>query len=134
MLIDTNVILDFALDRPPDPLTARDLIHRIETTKANAFVAWHSVATIHYIVQREINRLAARAIVERIMGFLTVAPTSHESLAYALSLPMTDFEDAMQVAAARSCGAEHIVTSNIRDFVNSPISAITPEQALRQLF
>jgi predicted nucleic acid-binding protein len=134
MLIDTNVILDFALNRPPDPLTARDLIHQIETTTANSFIAWHSVATIHYIVQREINRIAARAIVERIIGFLTVAPTSHESLAYALSLPMTDFEDAMQVAAARSCGAEHIVTNNIRDFANSPIPAITPEQALHQLF
>lgn len=133
MLIDTNVILDFALNRPPDALIARQLIHRIETNPAPAFIAWHSVATIHYVVQREINRTAARAIVEQIGGFLNVVPTGSESLTFALSLPMGDFEDAMQVAAAHACGAGQIVTRNLRDFTDSPIPAVTPEQALRQL-
>ena len=91
------------------------------------------MATFHYIVQRDINRAAARASVVHLTGFLTVAPVTHQSLLYALSLPMTDFEDAMQVAAAQAAGAEYIVTRDLGDFTNSPILAITPEQALRQL-
>ena len=44
------------------------------------------------------------------------------------------FEDAVQVAAARACGASHIVTRNVRHFARSPIPAITPREALAQLF
>ena len=50
------------------------------------------------------------------------------------ALPMTDFEDAMQVAAARACGAQHIVTRNVRDYESSPISAISPQDALSGVF
>ena len=47
---------------------------------------------------------------------------------------MRDFEDALQVAAARACGAQHIVTRNFRDFDRSPIPALTPAEALHELF
>ena len=67
------------------------------------------------------------------MRFLSVAPASAEAVRYASSLPMPDFEDAMQAAAARACGARSIVTRNIRDYERSPIPAITPQEALGQL-
>ena len=134
MLIDTNVLLDLGLDRKPDSLIAEALLNSISRSPAAAFVAWHSIATCHYIIQRDINRATARAFVEQLTGLLTVAPETHDSLLYALSLPMTDFEDAMQVAAAQAAGAGHVVTRDIGDFTNSPIPAVTPEQALRQLF
>ena len=134
MLIDNNILLDSTLNRPPNPQAARDLINRIEATSTTAFVAWHSIATFFYIVERDIDRATALAAITHLTGFLTVAPVGHESLRYALTLPMRDFEDAMQVAAARDAGALHIITRNTRDFVNSPIPAVTPEQALRELF
>ena len=46
---------------------------------------------------------------------------------------MTDFEDAMQVAAARACGAMRIVTRNISDYARSPIPAVTPQEALAHM-
>ena len=47
---------------------------------------------------------------------------------------MTDFEDAMQVAAARACGSQYIITRNVMDFTHSPIPAISPRHALNALF
>ena len=135
MLIDNNILLDFVLNRPPNPLAARELIHRIETTATTAFVAWHSIATCFYIVQRDMDRAMARGFIEWLAGLLTVAPTGNKSLLYALSLPMRDFEDAMlQIAAAHAAGVQHIVTRDVRDFTQSPIPAILPEQALQELF
>lgn len=52
---------------------------------------------------------------------------------YAAALPMADFEDAMQVVAARACGARHIVTRNVRDYERSPIRTVGPQEALRGL-
>lgn len=38
----------------------------------------------------------------------------------ALKLPMEDFEDALQAAAAQACGADYIITRNGRDFTKAP--------------
>ncbi len=134
MLIDNNILIDVALNRPPDPRPSRDLISQIERTSTTAFVAWHSVATFYYVVARAAGNTNARFYVAWMTDFLIVVPTGTDALRYALSLPMADFEDAMQVAAAHAADAQHIVTRDERDFASSPIPAITPEQALRQLF
>ena len=65
--------------------------------------------------------------------FVSVVTTGTEGIRYAAGLPMSDFEDAMQVAAARACGARYIVTRNIRDYQRSPIRALNPQQALDEL-
>lgn len=64
---------------------------------------------------------------------MSVVGGDAEAVRYAASLPMPDFEDAMQAAAARACGARHIVTRNVKDFERSPVPAITPQEALLQL-
>ena len=46
---------------------------------------------------------------------------------------MADFEDAMQVAAARACGARHIVTRKVGDYEHSPIRAVDPRVELSRL-
>lgn len=133
MLIDTNILVDAALERPPFFRQSRNLLQLLAQTPARGFVAWHTISTYHYLVARTFGSEHARRLVEAFSEFLTVAPSSQESLLYALSLPMADFEDAMQVAAARAAGVEHIVTRDARDFANSPIPAITPEQAILEL-
>jgi hypothetical protein len=76
-------------------------------------------------------RLADRS--DALVGFLTVAPPDTGAFRFAASLPMADLEDAMQAAAARSCGARFVATRNTRDFTPSPIPALTPLEALEQL-
>ena len=75
-----------------------------------------------------------RDFIAELIRFVAVAPADTSALRYALSLPLADFEDAMQVAAARACGARHIVTRNVRDFARSPIPATTPREALASFF
>ena len=76
----------------------------------------------------------ARDFIVELTRFIEVAQTGTDAIRYAAGLPMADFEDAMQVAAARACGAQNIVTRNGRDFQRSPIRAISPEEALTELF
>ena len=76
----------------------------------------------------------ARDFIVELTSFVSVATTDTEAIRYAAGLPMEDLEDAMQVAAARACGARHIVTRNVRDYQRSPIRAIDPQEALSELF
>jgi predicted nucleic acid-binding protein len=43
---------------------------------------------------------------------------------------MPDFEDAVIAAVAQREGADYIVTRNTKDFIASPVPAITPEDFL----
>ena len=133
MLVDTDVLIDVALDRRPHSEAAAQLLDRLERGPRSGFIAWHSASNFYYLVAPTRGGDDARAFIGDLVQFMAVAPTSTESLRYAASLPMKDFEDAMQVAAARACGATHNVTRNVKDFERSPIPAITPEAALREL-
>ncbi|MXZ35864.1 MAG: PIN domain-containing protein [Acidobacteria bacterium] len=134
ILLDTDVLIDTALDRSPHSQPASDLLDRIEYGAESAFIAWHSISNFYYIVAPVSGGASARYFIVELTGFVSVATTNMEAIRYAAGLPMSDFEDAMQVAAARACGARHIVTRNVRDYQRSPIPAVDPREAIRQLF
>ena len=134
MLVDTDVLIDVALDRRPYSGPSSALLDRLESGGRRAFVAWHTLSNFHYLVTPARGDAETRDFLAELVRFVAVAPADTAALRYAVSLPMADFEDALQVAAARACGARHIVTRNVRDFARSPIPAVTPREALEQLF
>ena len=133
MLIDANVLIDLALNRQPYAAQARALFDRIDQVREPAFIAWHTISNVYYVVASRRSAQVAHEFIADLPSFLEVARTGTADMRYAVSLPMADFEDALQVAAARSCGARSIVTRNVRDFARSPIPAITPTEALTRL-
>ena len=134
MLLDTDVLIDVALDRRPHSTASSELLDRVERGARRAFVAWHTLSNLYYLVTPTRGDADTRDFIAELVRFVAVAPADTAALRYAVSLPMADFEDAMQVAAARACGARHVVTRNVRDFARSPIPAVTPREALAQLF
>ena len=134
ILLDTDVLIDVALDRRPYSDPASELLDRIEHGAEAAYIAWHSVSNLYYLVAPTLGGVSARAFIVELTRFVAVAATDTESIRYAADLPMADFEDAMQVAAARACGARYIVTRNVRDYERSPIRAVDPHEALTALF
>ena len=107
---------------------------RIEHGAEAAYIAWHSASNFYYIVSPVLGGTSTREFIAELTRFVSVATTDTESVRYATALPMADFEDAIQVAAARACGARHIVTRNVNDYERSPIRAISPQESLSELF
>ena len=134
ILLNTDVLVDIALDRHPHSESASELLDRIEHGAEAAYIAWHSVSNLYYVIAPAVGGVSARDFIVELTRFVAVATTDTEGIRYAAELPMADFEDAMQVAAARACGARHIVTRNVSDYVRSPIRAVDPQQALGELF
>ena len=133
MLLDTDVLIDVALDRRPFSGPASELLDRIERGPDNAFIAWHTVSNFYYLVASSRGGAGARDFIVELTRFVAVATTGTAALHYAAALPMADFEDAMQVAAAQACGARYIVTRNTRDYRRSPVRAVTPQDVLDEL-
>ena len=130
LLIDINVLLDVALQRPGAPASAQ-LLARCGR-QYEAWLAWHSIATLAYLIERQQSAISGRDFIRGMLGWADVAQTSKVDALAALDLPMGDFEDALQVAAAMACGAQFVITRNERDFKNSPVPALSPDDFLRR--
>ena len=133
ILIDTDVLIDVALDREPFAENAAALLDRLEQDPGKGFVAWHSISNFYYMVAPEHGKTNSRKLVLELTAFIEVAPTTTAHVRHAAELPLKDFEDAMQVAAALACDAQMIATRNTKDYRRSPVKAVSPEQALKAI-
>jgi len=132
LLLDTDVLIDLALDREPFAESAAALLDILEQRPGFGWIAWHTASSFFYLVAPERGRNGARRFLAGLTQFIGVAETTTESLRTATTLAMNDFEDAMQVAAATACGADIIVTRNLKDYRSSPIPAVSPDAALER--
>ena len=101
MLLDTDILVDVALNREPFSGPASELLGLLGRSERRAYVAWHTVSNLYYILYRSEGDVMARQFILGLLRIVSVAQTDTEDILYAASLPMRDFEDAMQVAAAR---------------------------------
>jgi predicted nucleic acid-binding protein len=133
LLLDINVLLDVLLQRDPWAQPAANLLTRIERGPAEGHVAAHTLTTIHYVVSRARNRQAAATAVTDLLRFLEVVPLEKADFNQALVLPMSDFEDAVQAAAAMKIGADYIVTRDEKGFGGLTIPPVNSGEALSLL-
>lgn len=116
VLVDTNVLLDWLVDRKPWSDAAQPLWDARDAGLVIAYLPASVVTDIFYIVRRQANITVAFAAVDAVL------------LLQARALPGNDFEDNVQIACAVNAGLDLIVTRNLADFRTSPIPAIEPSQ------
>jgi hypothetical protein len=68
---------------------------------------------------------AKRVVAETLFTF-DICPVTASVLQVAASLPMTDFEDAVQHACATAVGLDAIVTRNLKDFSGATLLVYDP--------
>ena len=125
--------MDVALGRAVIGPASRALLEWCQHTPQATVVAWHTMSNLFYLLSAARSPSFARTFLSGLLNFTTVASGDTDSVRRALSLPLRDFEDALQVAAAISGGADFIVTRNLRDFGRSPLPARTPSDFLRKV-
>ena len=125
LFIDTDVILDVLLQRAPHYTASARILDWGEQNPGKLAVSWHGLANIHYI-----SKDGAESFIQDLLRFTEIPITGTEHMQSALDLKFRDLEDAMQVSAAQLFNAQIIVTRNLKDFKNSPIKAMSPDQCL----
>ncbi len=131
IFIDTDILIDVALDRTPFSNDASLLLDKLEMKQADGFIAWHSLSNLYYICSSSIHDKKLKEYIKELLSFVSVSETTTKDAIYALGLNVGDFEDAMQISAAISCKADFVVTRNIRDFKHSPVPPCLPGEIIR---
>ena len=128
LLIDTNIILDFLLQRKAFYTEAQKIMEFCADKNTTGYVAFHSISNIWYLL-RGISDTERRAYIRRVCVILRVACASHELVECAIdNTNFKDFEDCLQDKCAQAVHADYVITRNAADFVHSRVKAITPEE------
>jgi predicted nucleic acid-binding protein len=133
-LIDTDVLLDFLIDRGTYSKNAKKLIQKIQENKINAFLAAHSITNIFYILRKIYSTSVRKQLLFALCCSIPIVEIGHKVIVNALvNNDFDDIEDCLQTECARVVNADFIVTRNIQDYTYSSIPAILPEDLLKKL-
>lgn len=133
VVVDTNVVLDVLLARQPFVGAAGRLFAGIEASRIEGLLCATTVTTIDYLLAQALPPRQSREALRRLLGLFEVAPVNRLVIEEALRSRVSDFEDAVIEQAGRLAGADAIVTRNLRDFRNSSIKALGPDELLASL-
>ena len=133
VLLDSDVILDLILAREPHFQDALDIFREIATERFEPYASAIAVLNVHYFAEKEKDRKFALIEIEKLLSLVRVCTIDEAMLKKALVSPISDYEDAVQCAAAVAAGLDGIVTRNTKDYALSSIPVYSPVEFLQML-
>ena len=132
ILIDTNVLIDYLLEREPFFEDAKDVILSCADGKVKGCIAAHSIPNMFFILRKDYSEKERREVLLNLCKIFDVEGIDKVKLTLGLiNKNFLDFEDCLQMECAKSYGADYIVTRNVSDYVTSEVKAVYPKDYLR---
>lgn len=128
---DSNVVIDIATKSEwfLNSYTAYDVA---ALRKFDAYISASSMSDIVYVLHRRgLTNTEAVNTVPLLLEAFDVFDVSRSDCEQAYCSPMTDYEDALLAFAAKRNGVDLIITRNTRDFKDSPVNALDPEEFVK---
>jgi predicted nucleic acid-binding protein len=134
ILLDTNVILDAMLGRPPWHQQADSILEAAARGLLSCAVTPVSIVTVFYVGRRHLGADRAREGVRVYLSAFETLTIDQQTLAAADALPGVDLEDNIQLAAAAQGRLDAFVTRDVGiSRVATPVTIWTPDELLQQL-
>jgi predicted nucleic acid-binding protein len=129
VLIDTNVLLDFFLKRIEFYSDAKEIVRFARKGEYEFKITPITLGTTYYLIRKQFSHLDAMALLQEFSSVFPCVNSSNLACQDALFMGLGDFEDAMQVAMAKST-CEMIITRNVADFKHCGMLVISPKDFL----
>ena len=136
IFLDTNVLLDWLLDRQDTFANeATAIIEAAENNLIEAYISAGTVYTIAYVLEKSGKKgEALRSAMTRLLNLLNVKATDTQPYLAACLRNMKDLEDAFQYEIALyGLKMDYFVTANLKDFATQDqkeLPVVTPAQML----
>lgn len=123
--LDTDVILDFVLRREPFFLNAAKVLQAGMAGKIVLMVSAGSLKDVFYFARKPVgtektgNEKRGREAIRILLQVVEVCTLDRSMWEDALSSPVKDTEDALQVACAARNQADFLVTRNVKHFAGA---------------
>lgn len=133
VLLDTNIILDIALERDEFVKKSVELLLLINKLEYKAFVTATTVSDIYYISQKLVGHDKTINFLTNLFEHIKIAGVETMIILNALKSNIKDFEDAIQIETAKQNDIRVVITRNKKDFEKSDLEIYTPNEYINKL-
>lgn len=130
IFLDTNVILDYLLEREPFYYDALKLWAACEEGTVEGYVSALTVNNVHYIAHRLKSETTAMIAVRGILSVFNVVPLDKELMKLAADFHDRDYEDDIQLQSAIRSGCTHLFTRDPTHFHTKALAIVPPSSFL----
>jgi len=132
ILLDTNVIIDFASKRPGFYEESKNVLSLAMRNKCKAYLTATIVTDIFYILKKENGVTHTINYLKEILLFIDIIGVDKNIVIDALYSGWKDFEDAVQAQTAIANDINAIVTRNVKDYRQlTTIKVLTPTEFIQ---
>jgi len=133
VFVDTDVILDLFLDRPPHHQEALRFFSFIKTNAIPTYTSPVVYANAYYILGKIKDEKYAMDRLRRLRKIVGVATCDEAMVDGAIQTPYKDFEDSLQYQCARANEIPFLVTRNIKHYQKNGIRILLPREFLKSV-
>ena len=116
-LVDTNVIIDALTGREPFREAAEEIFMLAANQIGDLYITASSATDIYYLIRK--------------FELFYILDSTAEDCREALLLDMKDYEDAVISCCAGRNQMEYIVTGNVKDYKQSKVQAVLPDEFIK---
>ena len=132
LFIDTDVLIDFLIDRKPHSREAAIIFTMVEQKKLKGYVSSLTFSNLYYVLRKVESHNKVISKLDSISKMLTILKVDQQIIKYAIASGFPDFEDSIQY----NCALDYkkidvLITRNTKDYKNSEIPVMTPADYLK---
>lgn len=128
IFIDTDIILDFFFCREPFSENAAKILSLCETKQIRGFITPVILSNVYYLLRQTAKHEKVIEKLKLLVSITEVLIIDKDVIVRALNSDFKDFEDALQNYSAEFDNEiDLILTRNIKDYKNSRLAVMTPD-------
>lgn len=135
VFLDTNVLVDYLAHRADFFDNATIIVSLAINKKIKLYAASMSFATASYLMAKHYHNdyKTIKLAISSLIRYCNITVVDRATIENSVASSFKDFEDGMQNDCTMRCNADYIVTRNVADFSDSPITVLEPSDFLKAL-
>lgn len=130
LLLDTNILLDAAINERPGFAFALLLFDELQNKKAEGYISASSLKDVYYVLTKYSDEQAARQYISALLNVFNVLPVDLSICKDAIESNEHDFEDGLIRSTAESVPVDFIISRDEKAFVKSSIKRLSAQDYL----
>ncbi|OFY61791.1 MAG: hypothetical protein A2V64_04680 [Bacteroidetes bacterium RBG_13_43_22] len=132
LFIDTDIIIDFLIDRKPHSREAAIIFTLIEQKKLRGYSSSLTFSNLYYVLRKIETHSKVISKLDSLSKMLNILKVEEQTIKKAINSGFHDFDDSIQyICAIDNKKISVIITRNIKDYKNSEIPVMTTGDYLK---
>ena len=132
ILVDTNIIIDALTGREPFRESAEQIFMLAANQLQDMYITAGSATDIYYLIKKHLhNTEQSKNTMSKLYQLFRILDVTANDCQDALLSNMNDYEDAVVSCCAKRNQMDYIVTRNIKDYKQSKVKALLPDDFVK---